>query len=417
MRRSIPALALAVLLVLAGCSAPVATDAPRTDAPDADTSTVAPETTAPDPTTTAAETTTQQPTTESPTPDADDVDVPVTGGDLPVDVDRIYARVQALTGLTADAPVVEVQELRNRSGTAGGTPFQDALGLTGGTLDDVGCGSIAQASAGGSRVSIATEGLTDAEIELVLAHEFVHVLQANNDLRIRSDRRVREAFTVRRALTEGGAVYVANEYAKQYDLTWGSGDRPLDLRRCFYEQSPDGLRTLAGVYYFGGAYFDATLDDPRSLATVYEDPPETTEELLHARAAGTDPSVPLSVDATTDDWQVEFRGAYGELHTRNALATELDASRAAAGADGWGNDTVVGFSREDRTGFVWVHAWDDADEAAEFADAAEAYATASDGDVRVRRVDARTTALVLGDESFVAGVTVEESNDTVTVTV
>ncbi len=419
------ALLLGLLLVVAGCSAPVSTgDTETGTATDADTpvGTTAPaETTAPAspaeaPTTEPTTRTTAEPATTERT---DAPDVTVEGGDLPVDVGRIYARVQALTDVEAEPPTVVVDDPRERESDADRDGMLGTLGLSGGSVDDLDCGTVASASASSDRVRIVPDGLTPAEIELVLAHEFAHVLQANNDLEAEYDRGGRDGSYLRWALSEGGAVYVANEYAERYDLSWDSGDRPLELRRCFYETAPDGFRTVTAVYYFGGEYFDRALDDPANFASAYESLPNTTEGLLHAEPAGADPPVDLDVEVDSERWFDTELGSFGELSTRLVLADQLSESRATAGADGWGNDVAYEFDRADESGYVWVHRWDDAGEADEFLAAAGAYADARTGGatVRVVRVDETTTALVVGTGAFHEATTVDETNGTVTVTV
>ncbi len=430
MRRPQSAVVLvALLLAVAGCSAPPVgdtgsgTDAPAETTPMEPPATSDPTATAPEPTTpsTTAKPTTAKPTTAKPTtpPPVEPADVTVEGGDLPVDAGRIYARVQQLVGVEADPPTVVVEDPGDRVGNADREGLLGALGLSGGSVDDLECGSIASAYAGDDTVRIVPDGLSATEIELVLAHEFVHVLQSNNDLRGEVGSRDRESRTLRRAFVEGGAVYVANEYAKAYGLTWDTGDRPLELRRCFYETAPDGFKSLTAMYYFGGTYFDRALDDPSKFATAYENLPNTTEGLLHGEPAGVDPPAPLDVETNTDEWFDSSRGSYGELATRLVLASELSESRAARAATGWGNDEVVEFERDDETNYAWVHRWDDADDADEFLAAARDYADARSGGptVRVVRVDETTTALLVGDEAFIDATTVDRTGATVTVTV
>ena len=413
------ALLVALLLVVAGCASlgPVGDGErePETATPTAPPpETSAPTRTATDPPSTATPTPT--PTTPEPVEPAD---VTVEGGELPVDVGRIYARVEALTGVEAEPPTVVVEDPRDDDPGGERRGLLGALGLSGGSVDDLDCGTIASASAGSDEVRIVPDGLSAAEIELVLAHEFAHVLQENNGLEGDVDRRDRDASFLRQALTEGGAVYVANEYAKAYDLTWATGDRPLELRRCFYETAPDGFRTLTAVYYFGGEYFDRTLGDPSKFATAYERLPNTTEGLLHGEPAGVDPPVPLDVETETDGWFDSSRGSYGELTTRLVLASELSESRAATAAEGWGNDEVVEFERDGETGYAWVHRWDDADGADEFLAAVGDYAAArTEGpSVRVVRVDETTTVLLVGEEAFLDATTVDRTGETVSVTV
>jgi hypothetical protein len=428
MRRALPALSVALLLVVAGCSAPLdAGGGTAGDAtPDETTAATGPTGETPTPETTTATTTGPAPTTTPPTETttddgpADDR-VEVREGSLPVDAGAVYARVQELTDLRGEDVEVIVEEPSDRSGGSYDPDGFEPLGLTGGDIEDVDCGPIASASAGGDRVRIVTEGLSAAEVELVLAHEFVHTLQNDNDLRAPRELEGRESRYLRTALIEGGAVYVADQYAQRYDLTWSGDRRPLDLRECFYDDSPGGLLSLTSVYHFGGQYFAGAVDDPTALDDAYEDLPTTTEGLLHGETADGDSPRPLSVEVAARDWRSQNLGRHGELVTRIALRTELAESRAASAAEGWGNDDVVALERAGSEGYVWVHRWDDSAEAEEFREAAATYADRRrDAGVamRVVRVGPETTALVFGDGALVEAADVETGGDgEVTVTV
>jgi hypothetical protein len=406
MDRRSPALAVALLLVLAGCAAPVGSGPPP-EAADAST----------------------PPTPETPagpeTPDeADDgateATVTVEGGELPVDAAAVYDRVQNLSGLEGESVRVEVVDPRDDRVRSPAPDIHEPLGLTGGSFADIGCGPAASASAGDDVVRIVTEGLSPAEVELVLVHEYVHVLQNDNDLTAPRGASGWESLYVRTSLIEGAAVYLADAYAQEYDLNWSGDRRPLELRRCFYERAPPGAKTLTAVYHFGGEYFADAVDDPTDLAAAYERLPNTTEGVLRGDAGPTDPPAPLTVDVESDAWDDDGLGTYGALTLRVALATELNESRAAAAAEGGGHDAAVELDHDDRTGFVWVQRWDDPGEAREFLVAAEAYAAArrdAGTPIRVVRVGPETTALVLGDEELLAAATLTVDGETVTVTV
>jgi len=439
MRRALPALTVALLLVLAGCGAPLDSggtagngasgetttgSAPATATPTTDTAATPGTGTPPAPETTTRPTpeTTAGPPTETTTAgDPTEERVTVSGGSLPVDAAAVYARVQALTDLEGGDVEVVVEDPSDREPGSYAPDAFEPLGLTGGDIDDIDCGSIASASAGGDRVNIVTEGLSDAEVELVLAHEFVHTLQDDNDLRAPQALEGRESRYLRTALIEGGAVYVADRYAQRHDLAWSGDRRPLELRECFYDDSPGGLLSLTAVYHFGGQYFAGTVDDPTAIGDAYDDLPTTTEGLLHGATTAEDSPRPLSVTVDAPDWTDQNLGRHGELVTRIALRTELAESRAASAAEGWGNDDLVALERDGGEGYVWVHRWDDSAAAEEFLDAAAAYAEARrDAGVamRVVRVGPETTALVFGDEALVDAASVETSGDgAVTVTV
>lgn len=118
----------------------------------------------------------------------------------------------------------------------------------------------------------------------------------------------------------------------------------------------------------------------------------------------------------------------GELFVRVALSTALPEGRAAAGADGWGEDARLGFvNATGARGYGWVLRFDDAANATEFGDALAAYLDARnfarDGGIRSNdgrafravRVDDRTVVVLAGAPGFVRGTTVRTDGDAVVV--
>jgi hypothetical protein len=176
------------------------------------------------------------------------------------------------------------------------------------------------------------------------------------------------------------------------------------------------------------------VDDPAEIDSVYDDPPATTEQLLHGPGAG--PEANLPVEVASGDWESASRRrtTFGELFLRGTLATRLSEEAAADAAAGWGTDERLVFTRDGETGYVWLHTgyvwlhrWDDAANATEFQRAFDSYLNRTlnrstvagpdgptagwrgDGETyRLLRLDDQTTALVAGSPAFVGNTTLDD---------
>jgi hypothetical protein len=307
-------------LLLAGCVGPFGgqgTDGPgpTTDAP-------------PDTTTTKAATATAA------TPAATDTrngSIPVTGGTLPVDTDRIYARTMALLAVD-DAPPTRIA-IRSRAKMTSqpeAPPFLTRLGV------DYGGRTITvHASTGGGTVLLSRGALNRSDLAYVLAHEFTHVAQHGPQ---NASRRFYTSLgddhpggiditLLQRSFTEGAATYVGNAYWTRYVER-----RPTPAASLAetYERASRAT-TLYGnaPYYYGYRYLAARNVSTTNLAAVYDDPPRTTEELLHGLAPGSEPPANLTVATAADGWETSREGRVGELGTRLGLRSERSAPGAS----------------------------------------------------------------------------------------
>lgn len=444
--RPVPVLAVALLLLVAGCVAPVAD--PSAAGPDA---TVEPAST-PGPNATEAPGDAAA-DADLPPPEelADDHEIEVDDG-VPVDAALVFARVQVVTGEPNARPPDRVQVFgANRMRLGGGSVgrFRQLVGVTFPEGEELVAAGYVD---GPDRIVLNEELLADAErTESVLAHESVHVVQYEQEAFVttnrnlgpdREFRRTTDAGLAYRSVIEGTAMYAETAYWERYD---GNGTAPdVEMRRA-YENSSGAVRLGLAPYRFGAAHVDGRVDDATELETVYEEPPRTTSEVLHG-VDRDEPAVdPLNVtevgaegaDADGDYEAVDTSAdRQGELFTRVMLAAELADDRAAAAAAGWRNDRRLAFSDGSSRSYVWALRFEDADEADAFAAAARDYFDARgdratvgtpngertvwrDDDpaaaFRVERAGAETVVLVLGDDGFVEGVDVDGDDDEVRV--
>ncbi|QPV64048.1 hypothetical protein I7X12_05310 [Halosimplex litoreum] len=333
---------------------------------------------------------------------------------------EVYQRVERLMGVDAPAPTVRVSDdgpidFSSRELT----PTTEALGYRSGDGAVSQCGQFYPAFASTDTVTVAPGDLSADAVELVLAHEFVHIVQ---DAVAGFDRVGEvERYAVDHALSEGSAVYVADRYADRYDKRW-NGTTPLGIRECIYDRIDDGTRGLAGRYYFGGLHFEQRLDTPANLSAVYRAPPRTTEQVIHGLAPGTEPVANLSVSVRQRGrWIGDARERAGELRLRSWLYTGLQADRVETAATGWGADELLTFQRGDETSVAWVLRADSESDADELAAAAADLGTTLESrdatSVETARVGDETVVVFAGTESFAAGGEATGSDGDVTVTV
>jgi hypothetical protein len=410
--RALPTASLAVVLVVAaGCAG---IPAP----PAADHGSTTPIASPSDrPASTATATPSDRPT-PSPTDAASAGDrVTVSGEPLATNATVVFRRVQDLLGTDVAPPDVIVVSENATVPDGQATELFRAYGATATTDRIAECGAVAGGTGDATTVRLRVGGLDPEEIELLLVHEYVHAIQKRRIGSLAVDE-FRQG-SVAGAVQEGAAVYVTDRYAREYGLDW-SGKRPIELRECFYDRSGDGLRGVSGAYYFGARHFEKRIDEPRNVWTVFEDPPRTSEELLHGLAGGAEPPADLAVAAETGgEWRVQRRYPGGELRLRAMLTSALTEPDAAEAAAGWGNDTVLQFRDGNATGAAWVLRFDDPAEAEEFATLFGTYEATVEGErnasVRLVRVAAETVVVLGGAASFVSGTTATGTDASVTV--
>jgi hypothetical protein len=429
-RRATVALLLAVLVVLAGCGGGAGTVSPTdTDAAtDTDPGTSAGETATPggETTTSDARTETAGRGTATAGGDTATPDESVTvDGELPADVDPelVYERVQRLTGIEASSDVtIEVRDPEDGEG-AFRLPEDSFLSFVG-VEPPEGTGSAAGVTTSGSTIALYTNGSWSAlRTELVLAHEFTHALQFQTDA-FRPAYEAAEAGNRRLtvgATVEGTASYVHRAYVERY---FGRSVRYL---RAFNESTPFG-KWAYGPYWLGARYVETRIDDPRRLSGVLDDPPRTTEQVLHGYGPDEERPRPLSVEGSAGDgWDVDRPQVTGELVVNVVLSTELGDDRAWRAAAGWGADRLVRFSG-DGTGFAWVLRWDSPAEATEFREALQRFLDARgdrsgdrwrgpDHAYRVETVGEETVVLLVGPDSFLDAAAVDGTAGDVSVAV
>lgn len=253
------------------------------------------------------------------------------------------------------------------------------------------------------------DDLDSEQLRPVLVHEMVHALQdrvMDLDSTMAARRDDNDALAAARAAVEGHATYVMMEWqlgqttGRQVDLTslpdLGGLLAGVDLSGAagmpVLAEAPPLIRESLLFPYVGGLSFvqrlwrDAGTREPPLGAEL----PTSTEQVLHPERFVDDRDAPRTLSYDEEPpagWSEVHQDGLGEFEVRHFLGTFLaDSTRARSAARGWDADRYRLLREEggEREVLVWVSAWDDADEASAFADAAaDAFRTRYGDDARV----------------------------------
>jgi hypothetical protein len=401
-------IAVVLLVVLAGCGG---TSSSQPESPDAPTTGTETQSASPGETTQTrtdrpSTSTTQAPTTTDPS----EVEIPVRNGSLSFNHTEMYRAVQTLVGRQAPPPsqIVVRADDGNESGFGRvSDPFaRTMLGVTAASPPD-GPTTV-------TGISLTAAGDARADTMFVLAHEYAHEVQFETaedsqafELSFTAD--THQEHRLGAIVVEGSATHVARTYMRQHTKY---SDTAIRRAGATYANLSGADRYDYAPYYYGERYVAAITDSP-SHWWLYDSPPNTTEQVLHNLSPGSEPPRALTV-TSAENGSVVRRDTMGELFVRLVLRSELSRSRAVAGADGWGNDRLLGFEGQN---YAWTLRWDDSENATEFRDATRAYLDArgalSDGvwrlgntTVALQRVSDDTVTVLVGSERFTEQTTV-----------
>ncbi|WP_435180168.1 Hvo_1808 family surface protein [Halorussus sp. AFM4] len=298
-------------------------------------------------------------------------------------------KFEALFMINESADSVEIQE-RNSGSAVGGfyTPTNDRIVV----ISD---------SPGSPRID-----------ELTLAHELVHALQDQHFNLSEFDRPTREQHNSVDGLVEGDANYVQYLYQQRCDAKWtcygtkqgrpGGGSGQL---------ANVGAYLLKYQPYSDGPPFVASIRNASGWAGVnalYEDPPKSTEQVIHPELYGEDQPSRVTVrDRSNEEWKrLRVRNSvdYAELGEAGLFTMLVYPGIASRGNQsvippesffvrnsgedrpmldgynyshpataGWDGDKLVVYTNDrtpdGETGYVWKTVWDSRRDARQFAEA------------------------------------------------
>jgi len=246
--------------------------------------------------------------------------------------------------------------------------------------------------------------------ELTLAHELIHAWQDQefNLSGAELDSDFRDEVNAISGVVEGDASYVETLYERQCGAGWECLDRP--------ERGGGGQLANIGVYllkfqpYSDGPPFVKGIREQGGWAAVndlYENPPASTEQVIHPEKFRKDEPTSFTIDDNTSDGWTRLkppgRPNYGEvgeagmlsmfmfpgyessrevqivpldrfLNTKDGKIQTLDPlNYVSEPSAGWDGDRIAVYTNPDtprgETGYVFETRWDSREDATEFVDA------------------------------------------------
>jgi hypothetical protein len=188
------------------------------------------------------------------------------------------------------------------------------------------------------------------------------------------------------SLAEGDATLAMQQYALKHldqplstDLLY----QVLAIETNRLEAAPLVVREGLLFPYRYGVSFVTGLYDEQGWAGVdqaWQDPPQSTEQILHPERYPDDTpevvSVPPLTETLGEGWRFQGEDTLGEFLLRLHLGVRLDEENVENAATGWDGDRYAFYTHPDTGGTCLAIRllWDDEDEAAEFAEIYRSYA-------------------------------------------
>ncbi|HEY6723973.1 MAG TPA: hypothetical protein VI197_08070 [Polyangiaceae bacterium] len=235
-----------------------------------------------------------------------------------------------------------------------------------------------------ARLDAVSEG-GEAELELLIAHELGHALQAQHFVAPNfASLPGEDARLARLALFEGDAMLTMLAYQAQRGFmplgrrllmaAGQAGDIATFERASGLGDASEGMSALTRARlefpYASGLNLVSELYRAGGFALVnraFERAPASTEQVLHPERylAGDEP-VPVSVPSVPEGYRAVAQGSVGELLTRLALSACVETPVAIRAAEGWGGDAFQIVEKAGLAGLLWATTWDTLEDAREF---------------------------------------------------
>ena len=233
---------------------------------------------------------------------------------------------------------------------------------------------------------------------MTYAHEFTHTLQdqnydIENGLKVNTEncKKDTEYCAAVSALMEGDASLSEYTWFAQYSTALDK-QQVQQFQQTYtspvYDSAPDYMKQDFLFPYSQGYDFVNALFSKnkwQSIDAAFLNPPVSTEQILHPEKYPNDKPIEVTVPDFTSKlgagWKELDRNVMGEWYTSLILdagikpAYRLDATTAKAAATGWGGDTYVFYSDQNKNDFVmvWQSLWETTKDANEFWTASLAY--------------------------------------------
>jgi hypothetical protein len=260
------------------------------------------------------------------------------------------------------------------------------------------------------RIVVISENVSTPQLdEITLSQELFHALQDQKFGLSEYNQSTRELHNAKDGVIEGDGNYVDHLYSQRCQNEWngdcltdsgsGSSSGLANIGPYLIKFQPysDGPAFVEGVHQRGG--WEAVND-------LYEDPPASTEQVIHPDKYGADQPTDFSIeDRPSDGWErleVEGRPNYGSVGEAGVFSmfmypyypsqggTQIVPARDffnmkegsdqvrefdplnynSSYSDGWDGDRLAVYTNdaaaENETGYVWKSVWDSEEDASEF---------------------------------------------------
>jgi len=339
----------------------------------------------------------------------DPVDVTTSDGlnesELEAVAARAMARVERIRDRefesTVPVEVISRTEYRNRSGaTAGvssgsGDPWNDQVweslllvgesrGSSEAISDTQGESVLGYYSPSEDRIVIVSESETPVVDRRTLSHELVHALQ-DQQFGLGGSPDTQDTQLSHNGVVEGEANYIQNTYERRCENQW-SCISPPERRG---GGGGGGSRTNPGVftviiqpYVSGPGFVDRVYQNGGwdAVDALHDEYPGSSEQIIHPeRYPGQTPVSVTVADRSNAEWDRFDRDPVGDTVGEASIfatmyhngQTEADRySYVSDPSEGWAGDTVVPYRNgSGGGGYVWESRWDTERDAREFANA------------------------------------------------
>ena len=181
-----------------------------------------------------------------------------------------------------------------------------------------------------------------------------------------------------RALVAGDAAriqvqwmrtYASEEDYEEVMAFFSSFDMPI------YESAPEFIQeelVFPSTYGLGFISRFYLKDGWAAVDVVYEDPPISSEQILHPERYPNDRPVSIEIpdlsEVLADEWREIDRGSLGEWRTRAVLEQQLPMDIVDVAAEGWGGDTylLLKNKKSEDSALILLTLWDTMRDAHEF---------------------------------------------------
>ncbi len=230
-------------------------------------------------------------------------------------------------------------------------------------------------------VVIVTDSDTAAVSKRTLVHELVHVLQ-DQQFGIDSPPARQDLAMARDGVVEGEAELIPDLYFERCESEWSCLEPPSSAGEGA-DIDPGIILVLLHPYEQGPVFVDAIRERAGwdAVDDMYDSYPESTAQVIDPdKYPDTSPINVTVEDRSSTEWSpvthdppretVGQAAIYVMLWHNDVIAVDNPFSYEHSASDGWAGDELVPYTDEaNETGYVWEIAWESVEDAEQFHDA------------------------------------------------